>query len=172
MTRYFVHGRDRSGSGAVKARLTEEHWAFMDGYAAELIARGPTLTEDREESTGSLHIVDLPDGEALKTFVYDEPYYLGGAFDTVDIYRFADHTGRTMWEFTTAVEGYGRFLVLTKDAPKPLTSDHLILYGDLLDGDRHVGRAALVEAPDAAAAARLIEADDAEVHPWEFGGRR
>ncbi|WP_371405236.1 YciI family protein [Kribbella sp. NBC_00662] len=172
MTQYFVHGRDRAGAGELKAQLTEEHWAFMDRYAEELIARGPTLTEDREESTGSLHIVDLPDDQALKTFAYDEPYYLGGAFDTVELYRFHNHTGRTMWEFTTAVEGLGRYLVLTKDGPRPLTSDHLIVYGDLLDGDVHVGRAALVEAPDATAAAELLQAADAEVHPWEFGGRR
>ncbi|RZU19655.1 hypothetical protein EV645_1871 [Kribbella rubisoli] len=172
MTQYFVYGRDRAGAGDLKAQLTEEHWAFMDGYAEELIARGPTLTEDREESTGSLHIVELPDDEALKIFAYDEPYYVGGAFDTVELYRFHNHTGRTMWEFTTAVEGLGRYLVLTKDGPRPLTSDHLIVYGDLLDGDVYVGRAALVEAPDAAAAAVLVQASDAEVHPWEFGGRR
>ncbi|MEV4261088.1 YciI family protein [Kribbella sp. NPDC049584] len=172
MTQYFVYGRDRAGAGELKGRLTEEHWAFMDRYAKELIARGPTLTEDREESTGSLHIVDLPDDEALKIFAYDEPYYVGGAFDTVELYRFRNLTGRTMWEFTTAVEGLGRYLVLTKDGPRPLTSDHLIVYGDLLDGDIHVGRAALVEAPDAAAAAVLVQAENPEVHPWEFGGRR
>jgi uncharacterized protein YciI len=172
VTQYFVYGRDRAGVGELKAQLTEEHWAFMDGYADELIARGPTLTEDREESTGSLHIVDLPDDEALKTFAYDEPYYLGGAFDAVELYRFHNHTGHTMWEFANAVEGRGRYLVLTKDGPRPLTSDHLIVYGDLLDGDVHVGRAALVEASDAAAAAELLQAAEAEVHPWEFGGRR
>jgi uncharacterized protein YciI len=172
VTQYFVYGRDRAGAGELKAQLTEEHWAFMDGYADELIARGPTLTEDREESTGSLHIVDLADVEALKTFAYDEPYYVGGAFDTVELYRFHNLTGRTMWEFTTAVAGLGRYLVLTKDGPRSLTSDHLIVYGDLLDGDVHVGRAALVEAVDAAAAAVLVEGEDAEVHPWEFGGRR
>lgn len=172
MTQYFVHGRDRAGTGELKGELTEEHWAFMDRYAEELVARGPTLTEDREESTGSLHIVDLPDSEALKAFAYQEPYYLGGAFETVEVYRFDNHTGRTMWEFSTAVEGYGRYVVLTKDAPRPISSDHLIVYGDLLDGDTHVGRAALVEAPDATAAAKLIEASSAEVHPWEFGGRR
>ncbi|HZX07974.1 YciI family protein [Kribbella sp.] len=171
MTQYFVYARDRAGSD-VKGRLTEDHWTFMDGYAAELIARGPTLTEDREKSTGSLHIVDLPSAEALHTFVYDEPYYLGGAFETVEVYRFENHTGRTMWEFATAVEGYGRYLVLTKDAARPLASDHLIVYGDLLLDEVHVGRAALLEAPSAQAARELAQAGDAEVHPWEFGGRR
>ncbi|MFF0265146.1 YciI family protein [Kribbella sp. NPDC004536] len=171
MTQYFVYGRDRAGED-VKARLTEEHWAFMDGYAAELIARGPTLTPDRDGPTGSVHIVDLPSAEAMQRFVYDDPYYLGGAFASVEVYRFENLSGRTMWEFAAAVDSYERFLVLTKDAARPLSSEHLILYGDLYDGSRHVGRAGLVEATSAAAAAALLEADDAEVHPWEFGGRR
>jgi uncharacterized protein YciI len=172
MTQYFVYGRDRDGSGEVKARLTEDHWAFMDRYAAELIARGPTLTEDRAASTGSLHIVDLPSEDALHTFVYDEPYYVGGAFETVEVYRFDNHTARTMWEFANAVDTYQRYLVLTKDAPRPLTSEHLILYGDLRNETAHAGRAALLEAPTRAAAAELMQSDNAEVHPWEFGGRR
>ena len=172
MTQYLVYGQDRAGIGDLKGKLTEEHWAFMDGYAAGLIARGPTLTPDREGPTGSLHIVDLPSAEALQRFVYDEPYYLGGAFDSVEVYRFENLSGRTMWEFTTAVDEYSRFLVLTKDSARPLSSDHLILYGDLYDGTRHVGRAGLVEAPSAPAAGALLESDDAEVRPWEFGGRR
>ena len=172
MTQYLVYGRDRAGSLDVKVRLTEEHWTFMDGYAAELIARGPTLTPDRSGPTGSLHIVDLPSADALHRFVYEEPYYLGGAFGSVEVYRFENLTGRTMWEFATPVAGYERFLVLAKDAARPLSSDHLIVYGNLYDGARHVGRAGLVEAPSADAARALLESADAEVHAWEFGGRR
>ena len=171
---YFVHGRDRPGSGDLKVRLTEEHWAFMDGYADALIARGPTLTEDRKESTGSLHIIDLPDVDAVRAFAYEEPYYRAGAFQSVLICRFHNHhPGRTMWDFANVVEGYGRYLVRTEDASRPLTSDHLIVYGDLLslDSETHLGRAALVEAPDRSAAAVLLDSTGAEVHPWQFGGR-
>ena len=48
------------------------------------------------------------------------------------------------------------------------------MYGDLLDltEDTHLGRAALVEAPDAQHAAVLLSAKLTDVHPWEFGGRR
>jgi hypothetical protein len=28
--------------------------------------------------TGSMHIVDLPDGDAAQEFAYDEPYYKAG----------------------------------------------------------------------------------------------
>lgn len=44
----------------------------MDRYAESMIARGPTLTADLTAATGSVHIVDLPDVEAARTFVFDE----------------------------------------------------------------------------------------------------
>jgi uncharacterized protein len=169
---YFVYGRDRPGGSGLKVRLTEEHWAFMDGYADALIARGPTLTEDGAETTGSLHIAQLPDVDAARTFAYDEPYYRAGVFESVLLCRFHRLVGTTMWDFTGT--SASRFLVLTQDEPRPVTSDHLIMYGDLLDltGDAHVGRAALLEAHDAVQAAALVSTDLTNVHPWEFGGRR
>ena len=171
---YFVYGWDRAGSGELKARLTPEHWTFMDGYADELIARGPTLTPDGESTTGSLHIIDLPTLDAVKTFAYDEPYYRAGVFESVLITRFRQHTAGTMWDFANAVDGYHRYLVHTDDAPRELTSPHLIMYGDLLslEDDAHLGRAVLLEAPDPEAAAALAQADPTQVHPWTFGGRR
>jgi hypothetical protein len=168
---YFVYGRDTVDGFEIKVALNEAHWTFMDGYADGLIARGPTLTADGERTTGSLHIVELPDDAAARSFAYDEPYYRAGAFETVEIHRFRNHfPGRTMWDFAGTAQS--RYLVLTKDASRPLTSEHLIMYGDLLDGDTHIGRAALLEAPSEQAAAALVQADTAEVHPWEFGGRR
>jgi uncharacterized protein YciI len=171
---FLVYGRDRPGSSDLKERMTEQHWSFMDEYAGALRARGPTLTEDGNETTGSLHIVELPDVQAARSFAYDETYYQAGVFDEVLLCRFDKHVGTTMWDFTNAVDGYSRFFVLTKDVSRPLSSEHLILYGDLrsLDDDGHTGRAALVEAPDAQAAAVLTQAAEADVHPWEFGGRR
>ena len=171
---YFVYGRDRAGGDELKGRLTEEHWAYMDGYGEQLIARGPTLTADREESTGSLHIVDLPDLEAAQRFAFEEPYYRAGAFEEVLFYGFRNLSRRTMWEFTEAVDTYSRFLVITMGETEPVTSKHLIVYGDLLslDGTGRLGRAATVEAPNQEAAAALLSSDLTEVHPWEFGGRR
>jgi uncharacterized protein len=177
---YFVYGRDRPGAFELKVSLNEDHWSFMDGYGELLVARGPTMTGDGDdaESTGSLHIVDLPDAEAARTFAYEEPYYRAGAFESVLLCRFRNVLGRTMWEFTEAVDGYGRFLVITmgESDPAPVTSKHLIVYGELLalDGEARLGRAAMVEAPDRETAATLLPTGGdgrTEVHPWRFGGR-
>ncbi|SCK35417.1 hypothetical protein H181DRAFT_02922 [Streptomyces sp. WMMB 714] len=58
----------------------------------------------------------------------------------------------------------------------PPGRDELIAYGPLLsdDGGTWVGTAALVGAPDPAAAPAVLTADayaEAGVHSWQFGGR-
>ncbi|MEV6288388.1 YciI family protein [Kribbella sp. NPDC051770] len=170
---YFVYGRDRAGAFALKVALTEEHWAFMDAYAGALIARGPTLAADDEdaETTGSLHILDVPDAAAAARFAYDEPYFLGGVFDEVLVRRFDRRVGTTMWDFASAVPGWTRYLLLALDGvERELPESHVIMAGALLDDDgKPVGQAALVEAPSADEAAELLPG--AEVHVWRFGGR-
>jgi uncharacterized protein YciI len=173
---YFVYGRDRAGSYKLKQSLSEEHWSFMDGYGDRLIARGPTLTgpDDEDESTGSLHIVDLPDAEAAHRFAYDEPYNRAGVFESVLLYRFHNILGRTMWDFTEAVDGYSRFLLIGMNASAPETSKHTIVYGNLLalDDDTRLGWAATLEAPTIeAAVAQVPGGSSTEVHHWDFGGR-
>ena len=175
---FFVYGRDRPGSFPLKVRLAEEHWAYLDPYADRLIARGPTLTRDGARSTGSLHIVDLPDAAAAHRFAHDEPYQRAGVFASVLLCRFVNVTGRSVRDFVGTAENHGRFLVLALgDAhPAPAITRHMIVCGDLLalDDDTRLGRAALLEAPDAATAAAALPMtgpDRPEVHHWRVGGR-
>ncbi|MFC5267954.1 YciI family protein [Kribbella qitaiheensis] len=176
---FFVYGRDWVGAGGLKGRLTGEHWDFMDGYGEVLVARGPTLTGqgDEAESTGSMHIVELPDVGAARAFAYEEPYYLGGVFESVLLCGFRNLSERTMWDFADAVDGYGRFLVIRMDTAEiaSVVSKHVVLYGELLEleGEARLGWAALVEAPDMEAAAAVLPGGDGrtEVHHWCFGGR-
>lgn len=52
---FFCYHRDRPGSLALRERLVEQHGSYMDRYAKELIARGPTFSNDDESPTGSEH---------------------------------------------------------------------------------------------------------------------
>ncbi|MEU1073074.1 MULTISPECIES: YciI family protein [unclassified Streptomyces] len=180
---FFCYHRDRPGSVKLRVELLEAHWSYMDGFEKELIARGPTFAADGETLTGSVHIVDLPDPAAARAFAFDEPGYQAGAYRDVLLRRWRNLLGRTMWEFPGGRSGGDRFLVLglgagePADLTVPAGRDDLIAYGPLLadDGVTWVGTAALVRAPDAAAARTVLTSDryDAiEVHDWEFGGRR
>ncbi|MEU5881937.1 YciI family protein [Spirillospora sp. NPDC047279] len=180
---FLCYHRDRPCSLTLREELLEAHWSYMDGYSAEMIARGPTFADDGETPTGSLHIVDLPGPAAARAFAFDEPGYQAGAYRDVLLRRWRDLLGRTMWDVPGLREDGARFLVLglgrgePADLDVPTLGDALIAYGPLLsdDGAAWLGTAALLRAPTPdAARAVLTEARYAtiETHPWEPGGRR
>ncbi|NUU24987.1 MAG: hypothetical protein HOV68_26305 [Streptomycetaceae bacterium] len=147
-----------------------------------MIARGPTLADDGETPTGSVHIVNLPDAAAARAFAFDEPGYQAGAYRDVLLRRWRNVLGRTMWDFPGGATGGRRYLVLglgaghADDLTAPPARDELIAYGPLLsdDGAVRVGTAVLLRAPDADAARAVLDQDqyaDVEVHNWQFGGR-
>lgn len=179
---FLCYHRDRPGSVALRTELVERHWSYMDGFGAELIARGPTLADDLDTPTGSVHIVDLPDVAAARAFAFDEPNYQAGVYRDVLLRRWRNMLGRTMWDFAGGRTGGRRFLLLgfgagdPADLDPPGPVDDLIAYGPLLadDGTTWLGTAALLRAPDAEAARAVLTADRyaaVEVHNWQFGGR-
>ncbi len=179
---FLCYHRDRTGSLALRDALLEKHWSYMDGYAREMIARGPTLAEDGDTPTGSVHILDLPDPAAARAFAFDEPYYQAGVFRDVLLRRWRNTLGRTMWDFPGGRTGGNRYLVLglgegqAADVEVPPGRDDLIAYGPLLsdDGITWLGTAALLRAPDPDTARAILTPDrytSIEVHTWQFGGR-
>jgi uncharacterized protein YciI len=166
---------------ALRNELLEEHWSYMDRYATEMIARGPTLATDGTP-TGSVHIVDLPDSAAARAFAFDEPNYQAGVYRDVLLRRWRNVLGRSMWDFPGGSTGGNRYLVLGQglgqaaDIAAPPDRGELIAYGPLLsdDGATWLGTAALIRAPGQDAARAILTADryaDIEVHNWQFGGR-
>ena len=196
---FFVHCRDRADTEHLRGTLIEAHWSFMDRYADGMIARGPTLTEDGEAATGSLHIVDLPDRAAADTFAFDEPNFRAGVYREVLIRRWRSELDRTVADFAGDPRRNRRFLVIgharidrsdrSDQSAGELAAvgadhrDRLIVSGSLWsdDGADWLGAASIVEVPDRAAADALIATDpgvragryaNVELHPWEVGGRR
>ncbi|MCO8273956.1 YciI family protein [Actinoplanes sp. TRM 88003] len=184
---YFFYGRDRDDSAELRQRLVEAHWSFMDRYADGMIARGPTLTDDRERATGSVHIVELPDAETAHVFAFDEPNYRAGVYRHVTIRRYVDLLGRTMWDFPGGRAE--RFLILAHARPlmdwpgaertePALDRDRLIAFGRLLssDGEDWEGTVVIGEFDDPARIRDLLALtgayDKIETHRWTFGGRR
>jgi uncharacterized protein len=178
---FFCYHRDRPAALGLRDELLEQHWSYMDGYQAEMIARGPTLASDGETPTGSVHIVDLPSPAAARAFAFDEPGYQAGVYRDVLLRRWRNALGRTMWDFPGGREGGNRYLVLglgTGHAADlaPPDRDELIAYGPLLsdDGAAWLGTAMLVRAPDPGIARALLTREryaEIEVHNWRFGGR-
>lgn len=180
---FLCYHRDRPGSLALRYNLGEDHWAYMDGFEAELIARGPTSATDNDTPTGSLHIVELPNSAAARAFAFDEPNYQAGVYRDVLLRRWRNSLGRTMWDFPGGPAGGNRYFVLglgegpAADLAVPAGQDDLIAYGPLLsdDGTTWVGTAALIVASNSDEARAVLTQErygSIEVHRWTFGGRR
>lgn len=197
---FFFYCRDKPDSGALRKKVVEEHWSFMDAYASAFVARGPTLAEDGVTQTGSMHIVDLPGPDDARVFAYDEPNYKAGVYRDVFVSRWRNVLGRTMWEFKGDPDHNKRFLIVAHGKPGVNEirgrlkearhsyfidkgyQDHFIVRGPLLseDGMQWVGSAMMIELPDRAAVKAML-ADDpyiraglydsVDIHLWRFGGR-
>jgi uncharacterized protein len=179
---FFCYHRDRPGSVTLREELLEKHWSYMDRYATEMIARGPTLADDGDTPTGSVHIVGLPDSAAARAFAFDEPNYQAGVYRDVLLRRWRNLLGRTMWDFPGGRAGGNRYLVLglgtgqAADLAVPPGRDELIAYGPLLsdNGATWLGTAMLAQAPDPDTARAILTPGryaNIEVHSWQSGGR-
>jgi uncharacterized protein len=196
---FFVYSRDAPGTEALRDddELLEEHWSYMDRFAASMIARGPTFGTDRGTVTGSLHVVGLPSVDAVHEFVAREPNNRAGVYAEHSVWHFENLLGRTMWEFPGSSDE-PKFMIIARShggsetasryRPVPLESlstelrEQLIVYGALgtLDDATLVGVAVAVQARDRQAVETVLEQGRAgltafpsiEIHDWEFGGRR
>jgi uncharacterized protein YciI len=189
---FLVYSRDAADAAALRAdrKLLEDHWSYMDGFAALMIARGPTLDTDRETATGSLHVLGLPSVDAARRFVALEPNNRAGVYAEHFAWRFENLLGRSMWEFS-GQPAEPRFLIIGRSdlgRPVPVETlppellERLILYGALstLDTGEPAGVALAVQVAGREAVDALMKDEraglgvfsDVEVHNWEFGGRR
>jgi len=178
---FLCYHRDRPGSTPLRTQMVEQHWSYMDQFVASMIARGPTFASDGT-LTGSVHILDLPDPPAARTFAFEEPCYQAGAYRDVLLRRWHNDLGRTMWDFRGSQPGNNLYLVLgfTLEPVAAATEvphrEELIVGGRLLsdDGSWVLGAGVLLEAADADHARMILSGDrytGIEVHQWRFGGR-
>jgi hypothetical protein len=191
---HLVYGRDASGVDERLDALAEAHWSYMDRFADRLVARGPTLSADGEAHTGSLHIVAVEDARAARRFAEDEPYQRAGVYADIEIRRYVNLLGRSMWDRPPApdleqssfliarwpaIRSDERTVRAARDAA--LASDRWVLLGLLVSADamRCSGIAAgmdTVPRPAELALRRVMDSlgqGDArvETHRWRRGGR-
>jgi uncharacterized protein len=98
---FIVIGTERAGftlTDSAENALNEEHWAYMDGFASQLVARGPILSHDGTEWAGSIHIIRTEDRPSAELFAFDEPYWRAGQYETVEVIGFENMLNSTMWE--------------------------------------------------------------------------
>ncbi|MEV8372178.1 YciI family protein [Kribbella sp. NPDC056861] len=175
---YFVYGEDKPGVLPGLMEKAEAHWSYMDQYADRLILRGPTLTDDAEEHTGSVHVVDVDDRAEAERFAYEEPYWSAGFYQPLTVVQAvvladsADGVPKTLVTGEWPAAEVGEL-----DGSDERVSFLAMLVDD--EGSRSVGIVAAVDAlPDKALTVVQPIADGLRGEPailtarrWQRGGR-
>lgn len=122
---FLVYCRDAAGVGERLMALASAHWDYMDRFAGQLIARGPTLSPDGEEHTGSVHVVSVASAAEAQRFAEEEPFRRAGLYADVSISRFENLLGRTMWDRPPASAPQLSTFLLARWPAVPLASEGL-----------------------------------------------
>ena len=96
---FFVICRNKPDSAARRSAIIDDHWAYIDRFSDRILVRGPLLDDDGTAVTGSIHIVELEEWEAVRAFTYDDPFWHGDIFETVEIVRFMPGLDRRQGDF-------------------------------------------------------------------------
>jgi len=77
---------DKPGEGlALRKQNREKHLAFLDALGDQMKTAGPFMNEDGSEPRGSLVIIEAESLKAAKAVSAQDPYYIAGVFQSVDV---------------------------------------------------------------------------------------
>ncbi|HET8727409.1 MAG TPA: YciI family protein [Alphaproteobacteria bacterium] len=82
---FFIHCVDKPDHGAVRAENRAAHLEHLERHRAQIVAAGPTQTDDLSAMTGSVLLMDFPDRAAAEAFCREDPYAKAGLFRSVTI---------------------------------------------------------------------------------------
>ncbi len=194
---FLVRGVDGDRFEYGANELHEAHQAYMDQWADRLVARGPTLSDDGEHHTGSIHVLRADDRATAERFAFAEPYAHAGWYASVSVASMVPLVSGTMWDRPRPDPEPPASYVSVACLPRPVdqqwvtrarhafvdADDPPWLLGGLLttdDGHAGVGLVGAVDLAPADAARRLdavlghiaVGAVRIEVRRWSRGGRQ
>ena len=160
----------------------------MDAWLPNLIARGPTLSPDGEDHTGSVHVIEVDNADIARSFAYREPYARAGWYADVSVTPMVPAIDGTMWDQPRPAVDQPSSFLRASWSPRPLedvasvrrrlAESSWLLAGLLLTEDlaSTSGVAAAVDLGPSDAADQLracidFDVPELEVHRWARGGR-
>jgi uncharacterized protein YciI len=176
---FLVYGRDGDAFDYEPSERDEAHQAYMDGWLPRMIGRGPTLSPDGADHTGSVHVIDAEDLATAHRFASEEPYASAGWYAEVTVWPMRSVVEGTMWDRPPPAGDQVSSLVLATWQPRPIDAVHIepmdwLFAGTLWSDDLRstVGFVGAIDLPPAETleAARYWPGD-VDVRRWQRGGR-
>jgi uncharacterized protein YciI len=84
---FFVHTIYRSNYGELRDQVLEPHRQHFDGNLDKVLAGGNLSTDDGSQRIGGVALLDMPDRQAVETFMAKDPFTEAGLINTTTIVR-------------------------------------------------------------------------------------
>lgn len=82
---FVIHAVDKPGSAELRQKTRPAHLDYLTQAGPQVIAAGPTLTEDGVGMTGSVLIIEAADRAGAESFAHSDPYAKAGLFQSTTI---------------------------------------------------------------------------------------
>jgi hypothetical protein len=84
---FIIVCTDKPDHEQLRHDTRQAHLDYLSGFKDQVVAAGPSLTDDGAHMTGSLLIMDFADRRAAEAFAASDPYNKAGLFENVVIRR-------------------------------------------------------------------------------------
>ena len=83
----LFHGLAGPDGLRIREQYRDAHEAYLEDHSETVIVRGPLLDDAGEPGVGSVLLLDVPDMQAARDFMAEEPFYKAGCFEDITFHR-------------------------------------------------------------------------------------
>ena len=84
---YVIACTDKADSEDLRAKLRDEHLAYLRERVSMILAGGALTDDDGTGGCGGVIIIDTDDRATAEAFAANDPFTTGGLFDDVKVTR-------------------------------------------------------------------------------------
>jgi uncharacterized protein YciI len=84
---YVIQLKDKAGASEVRAKVRDEHVAYLKANQAKLLAAGAITDDDGTGGNGGVIILDTDDRAEAQAFIDNDPFAKAGLFESIAINR-------------------------------------------------------------------------------------
>ena len=84
---YAIQTVDKPNSGALRAKVRDEHLKYLDANTHRLLAAGAVINDDGTGGHGGILIVDTDVRKEAEDFIAGDPFTKAGLFEKVTVTR-------------------------------------------------------------------------------------
>ncbi len=90
---FTIHALDKANVTELRKGAFDAHREHVASSAISIVMSGPLMSDDEQNVIGSFFLVEAPDRRSVMEFHLNDPIYIAGVWETVNIQVFHKRVG-------------------------------------------------------------------------------